>query len=144
MQGQLTTGIAAQASIGSEKQNRAVIEPGKGPLKARRVAWEASLVSAIPRNLRRSQLPTMGRKNLTTGTPPPRLLCISAAFRVSLSQSTISDHIWRHEVWLCIQALAHYNSCRVHGAHNQTPAQAVGLTTEGWGIERLLDEANCR
>src|SRR5437764_12564 len=56
MQGQLTTGIAAQASIGSEKQNRAVIEPGKGPLKARRVAWEASLVSAIPRNLRRSQL----------------------------------------------------------------------------------------
>jgi IS1 family transposase len=38
--------------------------------------------------------------------------------------------------------IAYYNFCRVHGTIKMTPAQAAGLTTETWSLERLLDEAN--
>jgi IS1 family transposase len=34
--------------------------------------------------------------------------------------------------------VAHYNFCRVHSAHKQTPAQAQGLTDHQWTIEELL------
>jgi IS1 family transposase len=32
----------------------------------------------------------------------------------------------------------HFNFCRVHSAHGQTPAQAAGLTDHVWTIEELL------
>ena len=38
--------------------------------------------------------------------------------------------------------LTYYNFCRVHGTIKMTPAQAAGLTTETWSLERLLAEAN--
>jgi IS1 family transposase len=34
--------------------------------------------------------------------------------------------------------VAHFNFCRVHSAHKQTPAQAQGLTDHKWTIEELL------
>ena len=37
---------------------------------------------------------------------------------------------------------AYSNFCRVHGTIKMTPAQASGLTTETWSLERLLQEAN--
>jgi transposase-like protein/IS1 family transposase len=37
--------------------------------------------------------------------------------------------------------LAFYNFCRKHGTIKMTPAQASGLTTEQWTLERLLAEA---
>jgi hypothetical protein len=37
---------------------------------------------------------------------------------------------------------AYYNFCRVHGTIKMTPAQAAGLTTETWSLERLLAEAS--
>jgi IS1 family transposase len=37
---------------------------------------------------------------------------------------------------------AHYNFCRVHGTHGQTPAMAAGLTNRKWSIEDLLNPAN--
>jgi hypothetical protein len=41
----------------------------------------------------------------------------------------------RHAVALFI---AHFNFCRVHSAHGQTPAQAAGLTDHTWTIEEML------
>jgi hypothetical protein len=38
--------------------------------------------------------------------------------------------------------IAYYNFCRVHSTIKTTPAQASGLTSETWSLERLLDEAN--
>jgi len=37
--------------------------------------------------------------------------------------------------------IAYYNFCRVHGTIKMTPAQASGLTSETWSLEKLLDEA---
>jgi hypothetical protein len=34
--------------------------------------------------------------------------------------------------------IAHYNFCRVHSAHKQTPAMAAELTNHVWTIEELL------
>jgi transposase-like protein len=34
--------------------------------------------------------------------------------------------------------IAHYNFCRVHSAHKQTPAMAAELTNHVWPIEELL------
>jgi hypothetical protein len=36
---------------------------------------------------------------------------------------------------------AHFNFCRVHSAHGQTPAQAAGLTDKVWTIKELLESA---
>lgn len=37
-----------------------------------------------------------------------------------------------------VLGVAHYNFCRVHSAHKQTPAQAQGLTDHKWTIKELL------
>jgi transposase-like protein/IS1 family transposase len=34
--------------------------------------------------------------------------------------------------------VAHFNFCRVHSAHKQTPAMAAGLTNHAWSIKELL------
>jgi hypothetical protein len=38
--------------------------------------------------------------------------------------------------------IAHYNYCRVHGAHRRTPAMRAGLTGHPWTLEELLTEAS--
>ena len=38
--------------------------------------------------------------------------------------------------------IAYYNFCRVHMTLKKTPAQAAGLTTETWSLDRLLTEAS--
>jgi len=43
----------------------------------------------------------------------------------------------RHAVAMFV---AHFNYCRVHSAHKQTPAQAAMLTKDAWTVERLLEE----
>jgi len=35
--------------------------------------------------------------------------------------------------------VAHFNFCRVHSAHGQTPAMAAGLANHVWSIEELLN-----
>ncbi|HXR47542.1 MAG TPA: hypothetical protein VN784_08880 [Candidatus Limnocylindrales bacterium] len=35
---------------------------------------------------------------------------------------------------------AHFNYCRIHSAHKQTPAQAAMLTKDAWTVEKLLEE----
>jgi hypothetical protein len=34
--------------------------------------------------------------------------------------------------------VAHFNFCRKHSAHGQTPAQAAGITDHPWTIEEIL------
>jgi hypothetical protein len=45
----------------------------------------------------------------------------------------------RHAVALFI---AHFNLCRVHSAHDKTPAHAANLTDHTWTIEEMLKAAN--
>ena len=42
-----------------------------------------------------------------------------------------------HRLALALQ-IAHFNFCRVHSAHNQTPAQSAKLTDHAWTIAELL------
>jgi hypothetical protein len=44
----------------------------------------------------------------------------------------------KHSVALLI---AHFNFCRKHSAHGQTPAMAAGLADHVWTIHELLDAA---
>jgi hypothetical protein len=32
----------------------------------------------------------------------------------------------------------HYNFVWIHGAHGQTPAQAIGLTDHAWTLEEMI------
>ena len=43
----------------------------------------------------------------------------------------------RHAVAIFV---CHFNFVRIHSAHNQTPAQAAGLTDHVWKIEEILTE----
>jgi hypothetical protein len=38
--------------------------------------------------------------------------------------------------------VAHFNFCRVHSAHKQTPAMAAKLTDHVWTVEELLTAQN--
>jgi IS1 family transposase len=38
--------------------------------------------------------------------------------------------------------VAHFNYCRVHSAHKQTPAQAAKLTPGVWSVEKLIAECS--
>jgi len=40
--------------------------------------------------------------------------------------------------WSVILQSAHFNWCRVHSAHNQTPAMALGLADHPWTVDELL------
>jgi hypothetical protein len=37
--------------------------------------------------------------------------------------------------------VAHFNLCRVHVAHRQTPAMAIGIADHAWSIGELIDAA---
>jgi len=37
--------------------------------------------------------------------------------------------------------VAHFNLCRVHEAHRQTPAMAIGIADHVWSIGELIDVA---
>lgn len=36
--------------------------------------------------------------------------------------------------------IAHFNFCRIHSAHKQTPAQAAMLTKDVWTVEKLIEQ----
>jgi transposase-like protein/IS1 family transposase len=54
--------------------------------------------------------------------------------RLTLGYSKTVTNL-RHSVALLI---AHFNFCRVHSAHRQTPAQAAGITEKVWTCKDLL------
>jgi transposase-like protein/IS1 family transposase len=54
--------------------------------------------------------------------------------RLTLGYSKKIENL-RHSTALFI---AHFNLCRVHGTHKQTPAMAAGLTDHVWSVAELL------
>lgn len=68
------------------------------------------------------------RTNLTVRTFTRRFT------RCTIGYSKKLDNL-RHAVALFV---AHFNFCRVHSAHNQTPAHTAGLTDHTWNIAELL------
>ena len=56
--------------------------------------------------------------------------------RATLGYSKKLENL-RHAVALFV---AHFNYCRVHSAHKQTPAQAAKLTENAWTVEKLIEE----
>ncbi len=86
------------------------------------------------------------------GNPDEDLICTS---HVERSNKTLRMGIRRltrltdahskkwenHEAAMAL-FFAYYNFARVHGTIKMTPAQAAGLTTETWSLERLLAEAS--
>ncbi|MGD1090056.1 MAG: hypothetical protein ABR955_15235 [Verrucomicrobiota bacterium] len=58
--------------------------------------------------------------------------------RKTLGYSKKLDNL-RHAVAIFT---AHFNFCRVHSAHGQTPAQVAGLASHAWTVEEMLAETN--
>jgi transposase-like protein/IS1 family transposase len=86
------------------------------------------------------------------GNPDPERICTShverhnKTLRMQIRRLTrLTDahsKKWEnHEVAMAL-FFAYYNFCRVHGTIKMTPAQAAGLTTETWSLERLLQQAS--
>jgi transposase-like protein/IS1 family transposase len=71
------------------------------------------------------------RSNLTLRMQIRRLTRLTNAF---------SKKWENHEAALAL-FFAYYNFCRVHMTLRMTPAQASGLTSETWSVQKLLDEA---
>lgn len=85
------------------------------------------------------------------GNPSPDQISTSYVERTNLSVSLFNRRFTRltlgyskklanlkHSVALLI---AHFNFCRKHSAHGQTPAMAAGLADHVWTIHELLDAA---
>jgi IS1 family transposase len=88
------------------------------------------------------------RKIVRCGTPDKALVSTSYVERTNLSVRLFQRRYTRltlgyskkveylkHSAALFI---AHFNFCRVHSAHKQTPAQVAGITDHQWTIEELL------
>jgi IS1 family transposase len=86
------------------------------------------------------------------GNPDMKLVTTCHAKRTNLSVRTFTRRFTRctlgyskklenlkHAVALFVW---HFNFCRVHSAHGQTPAQAAGLTGKALTIAELLESAN--
>jgi IS1 family transposase len=89
------------------------------------------------------------RVMMRCGTPDPSKISTSYVERTNLSVRLFYRRFTRltlgfskkveylkHSVALLI---AHFNFCREHSAHSQTPAQAAGLTDHPWSISELLN-----
>jgi len=91
------------------------------------------------------------RKRIVCGNPAPEQISTSYVERTNLSVRLFNRRFTRltlgyskklanlkHSVALFV---AHFNFCRKHSAHSQTPAQACGLADHVWTIQELLDSA---
>ena len=86
------------------------------------------------------------------GNPDPDQICTShverhnKTLRMQIRRLTrLTDahsKKWENHEAAMAFFIAYYNFCRVHSTIKMTPAQASGLTTETWSLERLLAEAN--
>jgi len=88
------------------------------------------------------------RRHRKIGSPDMTLATTAHAERTNLSVRTFTRRFTRctlgfskklenHKLAVAL-FVAHFNFCRVHSAHGQTPAQAAGLTEKVWTIEELL------
>jgi IS1 family transposase len=85
---------------------------------------------------------------IKSGNPNPALISTSHVERMNLSIRLFNRRFTRltlgfskkiENLKLSLALLfAYFNFCRVHMAHNQTPAMAAGLTDHAWTVEELL------
>ena len=108
---------------------------------------------ADPRRDERRYATIKGVKKVTTsirsGTPNPGLISTSHVERTNLSVRLFNRRYARLTLgyskklqnlkYATALFIAHFNFCRVHSAHKQTPAQAVELTNHVWTVEELLN-----
>jgi transposase-like protein/IS1 family transposase len=86
------------------------------------------------------------------GAPDPARICTShverhnKTLRMQIRRLTrLTDahsKKWENHRAAVALFIAYYNFCRRHMTLKTTPAQAAGLTTETWSLERLLSEVN--
>ncbi|MGO8928395.1 MAG: transposase [Limisphaerales bacterium] len=91
------------------------------------------------------------RTEVRCGNPSPDQISTSYVERTNLSVRLFNRRFTRltlgyskklANLKLSVALLiAHFNFCRVHSAHGQTPAMAAGLANHVWTIPELLDEA---
>jgi IS1 family transposase len=92
------------------------------------------------------------RRHRKIGNPDMKLATTAHAERTNLSVRQFTRRFTRctlgfskklenHKLAVAL-FVAHFNFCRVHSAHGQTPAQAAGLTDRPWTVEELFFNAS--
>jgi IS1 family transposase len=88
------------------------------------------------------------RRRRRIGIPDMKLATTAHAERTNLSVRTFTRRFTRctlghskklenHKLAVAL-FVAHFNFCRVHSAHGQTPAMAAKLTDHAWTIEEMM------
>jgi len=83
------------------------------------------------------------------GNPDRKRICTNHVERTNLSVRLFNRRFtrktmgfskkWQNHCYALALQIAHFNFCRVHSAHNQTPAQAAGLAGIAWTARELLE-----
>lgn len=108
--------------------NLAVKEAARRYSPAEVIAVEREVVSGLPANISTSYVE---RSNLTLRMSSKRFARLSNGFSKRLENHCAAISLY----------VMHYNFCRVHEAHKQTPAMALGLTDRVWSIGELVEAA---
>lgn len=92
------------------------------------------------------------KTRIRMGNPDPELISTSHVERTNLSVRLFNRRYTRLTLGYSkiLQNLKHstalligfFNFCRVHSAHNQTPAMAAGITDHAWTIQEMLSKTN--
>jgi IS1 family transposase len=108
--------------------NLAVKEAARRYSPAEVVAVEREVVSGVPAHISTSYVE---RSNLTLRMSSKRFSRLSNGFSKRLENHCAAISLY----------VMHYNFCRVHEAHKQTPAMALGLAERVWSIGELVEAA---
>jgi len=92
------------------------------------------------------------RRRRKIGNPDMKQATTAHAERTNLSVRTFTRRFTRctlghskklenHKLAVAL-FVAHFNFCRVHSAHGQTPAMAAKLTDHAWTIEEMMSATN--
>lgn len=95
---------------------------------------------------------TSVRRKARLGNPDLGITTVNHAERTNLSVRLFNRRFTRKTLgysktlenhkYAMVLLVAHFNFCRVHSAHKQTPAQAQGLTDHTWTVEELIERAS--
>jgi IS1 family transposase len=92
------------------------------------VAVEREVVSGLPEHISTSYVE---RQNLSLRMSSRRFTRLTNGFSKKLEHHCAAVSLY----------VAHFNMCRVHEAHRQTPAMALGIADHVWSIGELIDAA---
>lgn len=92
------------------------------------------------------------KRKARIGSPDLSVATTCHAERTNLSVRTFSRRFTRCTIgyskklenlrYAVAMFVCHFNFCRKHSAHGQTPAQVAGLTDHAWTIEEILKGGN--